>query len=535
VKASIWRALACGALAALTAAPTASADSPEPPMALPGEAVAASVPAARGTWIVGARPGPAARAVARRFGARHVGPAGTGGYVIARPRARAFARALGDLLVYAQPDTLAEPHQAVPPDPLAVPPDNWREWVVDPALAPPPVTPDSPLIALVDAQLDKTHPEWQGGNTDALQEFAVTNAHGTATASVAAAPANGLGILGVWPAARALNVPLPEEITCARSADRIRVAIVRRAAVINMSYGSRGLCFPEYVALQVAVANGIVPVAAAGNEFAQGNPLEFPASLPHVLTVAAVGPPPEFRSSFFSNTSAAIDLSAPGEDIMTAVPPALDTDGSQDGWQRQSGTSFAAPMVAAAVAWVRAARPDLTADQVNQVVRLSAVDRDQPGWQPDTGFGVLSVAGALAYDAPPPDPAEPNDDIVWVDGRAFGRADRPIYRGGRARRLGATIDVFEDPADVYRIRLRPRSRVRISANPVRRDDVALYVYRRGVRSLGARPLKRSAKRGRRTERITLRNRSGRARVFYVAVGVQRNVRDLDAAYALRVG
>ena len=55
--------------------------------------------------------------------------------------------------------------------------------------------------------------------------------------------------------------------------------------MINMSYGSRGACYPEYVALQFAVARGIVPVAAAGNEFAEGNPLEFPASLPHVLTV----------------------------------------------------------------------------------------------------------------------------------------------------------------------------------------------------------------------------------------------------------
>jgi hypothetical protein len=255
-----------------------------------------------------------------------------------------------------------------------------------------------------------------------------------------------------------------------------------------------------------------------------------------VLTVAAVGPPPEFRSSFFSNTSAAIDLSAPGEAIMTAVPAALDADGVQDGWERQSGTSFAAPMVAAAVAWVRAARPDLTADQVRQVVRLSAVDHDEPGWQPDTGFGVLNVGAALQRTPSAHDPAEPNDDIVWVDGRAFGRPDRVIFRGGRTRRLGATIDVFEDPADVYRIRLRPRSRVRISANPARNDDVDLRIYGRKARGLGSsRPLMRSARRGRRTERLVLRNRSDRARVYYVAVRVQPNVRDLDAAYALRVG
>jgi hypothetical protein len=532
VKASLWRALACGAVAALVAAPTASADAPEPPMALPGEAVAASAPAAPGTWIVGARPGPRARAIARRHGARHIGPAGTGGYVIARAQARGFAHALGDLLVYAQPNTVARPLQrAVVQDPLALPPDDWRDWVVDPALTPPAVTPDSPLIALVDAQLDTTHPEWQGGNTSAIQEFPVTNPHGTATTSVAAAPVNGVGLVGVWPGARALNVPLGRTITCEASTDRIRVAIERRAAVINMSYGASEPCYPEYVALQLAVARGIVPVAAAGNEFAEGNPLEYPASLPHVVTVAAVGRPPEFRSSYFSNANAAIDLSAPGEDIMTAVPTSLDPAG----WQRQSGTSFAAPMVSAAVAWVRAARPDLTHDQVVQAVRLSAVDHDRAGWQPDTGFGVLNVAAALRYDPPPPDPIEPNDNMFWVDGRAFRRPDPLIFKGGRTRRLAATIDAYEDPADVYRIRLRPSSKERISANPVRSDDVDLRVYARTAKSRSARALARSARRGGGTESVTLRNRSHRARVFYVAVRVQPGVRDLDAAYALRVG
>ncbi len=209
MKAFLWRALACGAGIAALAAPPAMADAPEPPMALPGDAVAASAPAARGTWIVGARPGARTRAVARRFGAEHIGPAGTGGYAVARSRARAFARALGSLLTYAQPDTLAEPLQrAVAQDPLSVPPNDWRDWIVNPALTPPVVDANSPLIAVVDAQLDRSHPEWQGGNTDTIDQFAVTNAHGTATTSVAAAPVNGLGIVGVWPGARALNLPL---------------------------------------------------------------------------------------------------------------------------------------------------------------------------------------------------------------------------------------------------------------------------------------------------------------------------------------
>jgi hypothetical protein len=85
------------------------------------------------------------------------------------------------------------------------------------------------------------------------------------------------------------------------------------------------------------------------------------------------------------------------------------------------------------------------------------------------------------------------------------------------------------------VRLRPRSRVTVSANPGGRGDVALYAYARKAKRLSARPLARSAHRGRRTERIVLRNGGRKRRTFYVAVTVQRGVRILDATYALRVG
>ena len=133
-----------------------------------------------------------------------------------------------------------------------------------------------------------------------------------------------------------------------------------------MSYGSPSRCAAEWVQIYFAVAKGIIPVAAAGNEFESGNPLEFPASLPHVVTVAATTP--DDKSAKFSNANDAVDLSAPGVGILTAVPPALDGDGAQDGYQALDGTSFSAPMVSAALAWVRAARPELTVDRVVQAV-----------------------------------------------------------------------------------------------------------------------------------------------------------------------
>jgi hypothetical protein len=534
MKAPLRRWLLAGT-AALLAFPAAAAAGPvAPPMVLPGDAAAASARAASSTWIVGARPGAAAQTIARRFGARAIGPRGTGGFVLAPSRARAFAAALRErgLLVYAQPDTIGR-FLSVPDDPLSVPPNAWRAAVADPAIDPPLVTPTSPLIALVDAQLDATHTEFVGSNTVTVPKFPVTIEHGTATASVAAAPVNGRGIVGVWPNARALNVPLPEEITCSASADGIGEAVARGAAVINMSYGSPSACFAEYVAIQFAVKAGAVPVAAAGNEFDQGNPPEFPASLPHVVTVAAIGP--DGKGTGFSNANAAVDLSAPGVSIMTAVPLALDQEPPADGYEHQSGTSFSAPMVAAAVAWLRAARPTLTPDRVVQAIRLSALDTPPAGWDPATGFGVLSVARALQFNPPPQDRGEPNDEIIWVDGQAFGKPSPLTFKGRKRAKVKGLLDVFEDPADVYRIKVRGHRTVKITAKPGGpTDDLSLAVYKRNAQEL-RHPLKKSAHKGRRkTERIRLRNNGRRPKTYYVAVEVQ-GTRDLDATYVLRVG
>ena len=200
-------------------------------------------------------------------------------------------------------------------------------------------------------------------------------------------------------------------------------------------------------------------------------------------------PPPDFRSSFFSNVNAAIDLSAPGEAIMTAVPPALDADGVQDGYSARAAPASPRRWWPPPSPGCARRAPDLTADQVGQAVRLSAVDHDAPGWQPDTGFGVLNVAAALAARSRRrPIPPSPTTTSCGSTGARFGKPDRLIFKGGKTRRLGAIIDVFEDPADVYRIRLRPRSRVRISADPVAHDDVDLRVYSRKAKSLSAKPL-----------------------------------------------
>ena len=532
---AVFAALALGAPAARAA---------EFPIELPGDVAASSVRADPDTWIVGAKPGRAAAQLARHYRAHSLG---LGGYVLSKSRARNFADALRSrhLLAYAQANVYRKQAQAVPDDPLSGAPNDWRKKVVDPAIAPPPVSDQSPMIALVDAAADVAHPEWTGDRFfSTLPGHTVTNSHGTATASVAVAPLNGIGILGVWPSARAVNVPLDTvpntdgEITCAASGDGIEEAVKTGAAVINMSYGSANRCIPEWIQIYFAVAKGVIPVAAAGNEFESGNPLEFPASLPHVVTVAATTP--DDKSASFSNANAAVDLSAPGVGILAAVPPALDTDGVQDGYQALNGTSFSAPMVSAAMAWVRAARPELPVSSVIQAVRLGARDVERPGWDALTGFGVLNIGKSLSLtpqQLPPPDPAEPNDNLVWVDGTAFGKKATAIWSGGSAAALVGSLDKQEDPVDVYRIAVPAHHHAKISAVP-RFGDIQLEVFKASAKSINDthhRVAFAHRKGSKRIEHATVHNNGSAAHSYYVMVRPQGRSVYQDRRYTLRVG
>ena len=499
---------------------------PAPPMTLPGDARAARAPSDPGTWIVAASDVRAARPLARRFDATAVGSVGA--HVVSRRNARAFAAALRrrGLLSFAEPNILSRP-RATGTDPYTAS-TRWRPLVVEDGLEPPAVTGSSPKLALIDSKLDITHPEFEGGRIATIGSQKLGDEHGTATASVAAAPTNGRGIEGVWPGMIATN--FSTNLSCGHIVRRIGEVIDGGYDVLNMSYGAAEECFAESAELQRATGAGVLLVAAAGNEFAEGNPLEYPASLPHVVTVAAVDL--EGRTSYFSNANAAVDLAAPGEQVATAVPLAYDPDQNGDGYALLDGTSFAAPIVAGAATWVAAARPKLTVDQLANVIKLSAIDLDEDGWDQNTGYGLLQVGNALRMRAPKNDPLEPNENIFWVDGRIFRRADPVVYDGRpRRQRFAARVDQYEDPADVYRVRFPGHSRVRITVVPSY-GDTDLAVFNGNARNTSAPAVGRSQRSGSRRDSLLIRNSGRRARGF-VEIYIDPAARGLDAGYSLR--
>src|SRR4051794_39821317 len=101
---------------------------------LPGDAQAAAARADTRSWLLSARAGAEAAAIARSFGARSIGSPQIGAFVVARDRARAFAGALRarGLLASASPNVLRRRAQAAPaPDPLTAQ-QWWRNAVVSP-------------------------------------------------------------------------------------------------------------------------------------------------------------------------------------------------------------------------------------------------------------------------------------------------------------------------------------------------------------------------------------------------------------------
>ena len=327
-------------------------------------------------------------------------------------------------------------------------------------------TPPGPGVplAIIDSGLDVTTPEFVGRpNVTLLNDqttFGPEEWHGTFVASVAAAAANGVGIVGVYPQA-ALEIwdasPV-SNIVSFSAAVGIETAAQHCPTVINLSFGSLSPSPLITDAIIYAQHRGCLVVASGGNDGQHGSPPTFPAGQAHVLTVAATDE--NDAAADFSTVSPTNDLAAPGVDIIGAVTLSFDPTG----FSQQDGTSFSAPIVAAAAAWIWTVRPTLDATQLFQLLRSTARDVGPPGFDPETGFGILDIPAALAAPAPPSDPLEPNDDIDQVKpGGLFHEGQPAITTAAKPSvRLSGSLDANEDPRDLYRIWVPAHQTVRVS-------------------------------------------------------------------------
>ena len=306
-------------------------------------------------------------------------------------------------------------------------------------------------ITILDSGIDLGHPDFVSRpNTVLLNPQFVSGPdgddyHGTEVASMAAAAVNGVGGEGVYPQARIRIYDVRDELDDDSVIAGIEAAIAAGPSVINLSLGGPGNSRSLYEATLRALATGSLVVASSGNERDSGNPTIYPAAYPHVLTVGASDR--ASRPAEFSSSGPAVDLTAPGEELPFQDP--LDPTNHY----LVAGTSFSAPMVAAAAAWIRTVRGAMSVGQLSDLLRFSAHDLAQPGYDERTGYGVLDIPAALAAPLPARDPQEPNDDISHVVAGGVFTAAKPLV----SARFTAGLDETEDPRDVYRVSLAARS------------------------------------------------------------------------------
>jgi len=185
--------------------------------------------------------------------------------------------------------------------------------------------------------------------------------HGTHVAGTIAASLNGTGVVGVAPGVKILPLKAfehgPNCVGMAPGSDGLIIAAINYAKkmgvpIINASWGGSD----KSAALDSAVAgSGALFVAAAGNN---GWNLDSPGvnfypaetNAANVLSVAAVDQKGN-RPSFSNYGALAVDIGAPGVNILSTVP---------GGWGFSDGTSMAAPNVSGVAALGLSVAPGLT-------------------------------------------------------------------------------------------------------------------------------------------------------------------------------
>ena len=241
-------------------------------------------------------------------------------------------------------------------------------------------------IGLIDGPVNTDHPALRGAGivqTSALSpgERATDAAHGTAVAALMvgedasgtfAGFAQGARLFAVTAFARGRSGELTNVERIAAALDWL---IGQGVQVINMSFAG-----PPNTALDAllvaAAAKGVVLVAAAGNDGSSA--AAYPAASDAVIAVTAVDAASRLYRA--ANTGPHIEFAAPGVDLYVA---------GKDGGGYVSGTSYAAPIVAALAAQLLAR--GVTGAGIRGALRALSRDLGETGRDTRFGWGLISA------------------------------------------------------------------------------------------------------------------------------------------------
>src|SRR5881409_2947959 len=263
------------------------------------------------------------------------------------------------------------------------------------------------IVADINSQVDVSHPALQGhlttghdfvGNSDPKTRTGATLQQSSASfldqssasflESGSAGHGHGTMVAGILAALApdALIMPLRAFDDSGAGdafqvAKAIRYAVRNGAQVINLSLGFTSDPAEVAAAIDFAVANNVVVIAAAGNS--NSSEPQYPAAFPSVIGVGSTDL--QDAKASFSNYGQSVFVTAPGVNIFTAFP---------GGYAVGSGTSFSSAIAAAEVALIRS----LATTGIYNTVAATAVDIDSidPAYAGQLGYGLIDLLAAVS-------------------------------------------------------------------------------------------------------------------------------------------
>ncbi len=223
------------------------------------------------------------------------------------------------------------------------------------------------------------------------------NGHGTHVSGIIGATAdNTVGVAGVSFGAKIMSLKASGSAGSFMTdhyVNAIRYAADNGAKIINMSFGGTSTSTAAKNAVDYAYGKGVILFAAAGND--DTSTPDYPASYDNVVSIAATTNKDEKAS--FSNFNDKVDLSAPGQSIMSTMPSYVvgKTAGYGLDYAYMNGTSMASPVAAGVAALVRWRNPGLSPLQVELLIETSSVDLGAEGFDTTFGAGRVNLAAAL--------------------------------------------------------------------------------------------------------------------------------------------
>ncbi|OES44971.1 S8 family peptidase [Domibacillus iocasae] len=221
--------------------------------------------------------------------------------------------------------------------------------------------------------------------------------HGTHVAGIIGAEDNGFGTKGVAPdadlyAVKSLNKDGSGNLSSIIAG--IDWAITNKMNIINLSLGTQTHSAAFQSMVDKAYANGILVVAAAGNDGSVSgidDTVDYPARYNSAIAVGAVDA--SLNRPSFSSTGSAVEIAAPGQSI---VAPYLN-----NGYARMSGTSMAAPYVSGILALMKQANPAAGHIRLRAMLAEASKDLGPTGRDSSFGYGLMQAYPAQAVQSAP--------------------------------------------------------------------------------------------------------------------------------------